>query len=235
MSFPGYDERAPTLGSRMRLVGPEGLLARLMAQDWLKGMRDHSQVLSIAPVPALARHRTLRRVQAKSSPERLRRRLMKRQGLDEAQVLERIPDAAAERLALPFVVLGSASTGQSFRLFLRQGPLEPEPRPGRFSAYGLSTTATVPHFCPFFPRRAQVLETSGTCTWPSAKGPKAGKFFNNLDLDFEGACELPDRQLRKSTVSMSELITGELPDRQLRKRFSQQKLRRKECSSRDLT
>ena len=144
--FPGYDERAPTLGSRMRLVGPEGELARLMAQDWLKGMRDHSQVLGIAPVPEHARHRTLRRVQAKSSPERLRRRLMKRQGLDEAQALERIPDAVAERLALPFVVLSSASTGQSFRLFLRQGPLVPELRPGSFNAYGLSTTATVPHF-----------------------------------------------------------------------------------------
>jgi CRISPR-associated endonuclease Csy4 len=144
--FPGYAERPPTLGSRMRLVGPEGELARLMAQDWLKGMRDHSEVLGPAAVPASTQHRALRRVQAKSNPQRLRRRLMKRQGLDEAQAQARIPDEAAERLALPFVLLSSASTGHSFRLYLRQGPLQREPQSGEFNAYGLSATATVPHF-----------------------------------------------------------------------------------------
>ncbi|NML15971.1 type I-F CRISPR-associated endoribonuclease Cas6/Csy4 [Azohydromonas caseinilytica] len=144
--FPGYDERARTLGDRLRLVGPEGELARLMAQDWLRGMRDHGEVFGIAAVPAGARHRTLRRVQAKSSPERLRRRLMRRLELSAEEALARIPDSLAERLALPFVALASQSTGQQFRLFLRQGPLLPKPQAGEFNAYGLSSTATVPHF-----------------------------------------------------------------------------------------
>lgn len=146
VSFPGYDERAPTLGERLRLLGPEADLSRLMEQSWLKGMRDHCVVAAMAAVPSGARHRTLRRVQAHSNPARLRRRLMKRHGLDEAQALQRIPDSAAEQLRLPFVTLSSASTGQSFRLFLRQGPLQSEAQAGSFNAYGLSTTATVPHF-----------------------------------------------------------------------------------------
>jgi len=144
--FPGYDEAVPQLGTQLRLVGPHGDLARLMEQHWLNGMCDHVTVHPIAAVPAHAVHRTLRRVQAKSSPERLRRRQMKRHGLSEAQARSRIPDTAAEMLRLPFVSLASGSTGQTFRLYLRLNRAQRDPEQGCFNAYGLSSSATVPWF-----------------------------------------------------------------------------------------
>jgi len=147
VSFPGYQEKPPSLGETLRLIGPEQDLARLMAQAWLQGMRDHAEVKDLAPVPKDAVHRSLRRVQAKSSPERLRRRQMRRHGLSEDQARARVPDTAAEALRLPFVTLRSASNGQTFPLFLQLGPPVPiTPPKGDFNAYGLSSTATIPWF-----------------------------------------------------------------------------------------
>ena len=144
--FPGHQMRPTTLGTRLRLLGSQAALQALTARDWLGGMRDHVRVSALAAVPPDAQHRAVRRVQAKSNPERLRRRLMKRHDLTAAQALERIPDSAAEFLNLPFAQLRSASSGQPFRLFLSVGPALPAATPGEFNAYGLSQTATVPWF-----------------------------------------------------------------------------------------
>ncbi len=146
VSFPEYDGRRPTLGTRLRLFGPQAALEQMTALPWLSGIRDHVTVTDILPIPAHARYRTLRRVQVKSSPERLRRRLMKRHQLTEAQAAERIPDAKARQSDQPFVVLTSASTGQRFRLFLELGAEEAQSSPGSLNTYGLSATATVPWF-----------------------------------------------------------------------------------------
>ena len=146
VSFPDVDTRAPTLGGRLRLHGQLDDLVRLMQLDWLTGMRDHASVGTPSPVPADAPHRHLRRVQAKSSPARLRRRLMRRHDIDEATATQRIPDEAAELLQLPFIQLASASTGQTFRLFIVHGPIVDEAQVGPINAYGLSQTATVPWF-----------------------------------------------------------------------------------------
>jgi len=146
VSFPGYKTVPATLGHTLRLVGPKADLAGLMEHDWLKGMRDHTEVTTVAAVPAEAVQRSFRRVQAKSSPERLRRRQMRRHGLTEEQAQDRVPDSAAELLKLPFVMLTSASTGQTFRLYLRLGPSVANAQAGAFNAYGLSTSATTPWF-----------------------------------------------------------------------------------------
>lgn len=147
VSFPGYQEKPPSLGQTLRLVGPENDLERLMARAWLQGMRDHVEAKDIAPVPKDAVHRSLRRVQAKSSPGRMRRRQMRRHGLSEDQARARVPDTAAEVLRLPFVTLKSASTGQTFPLFLQLSPPVPAAQPkAHFNAYGLSNTAAVPWF-----------------------------------------------------------------------------------------
>lgn len=144
--FPGYSENPMGLGTSMRIFGSAGRLQELMALPWLSGMADHVQVSAKAAVPTSAPHRMLTRTQAKSSPERLRRRQMKRHGLTAEQALERIPDSAAENLKLPFLTVHSASTGQSFLLFLRLAPPCPNPVIGKFNAYGLSTTASIPWF-----------------------------------------------------------------------------------------
>lgn len=147
VSFPAHDERLPSLGDHLRLHGPEASLAALMGASWLDGMRDHLRVGEIAPVPASALHRPVSRAQARSSPDRLRRRAMRRHGLDADAARQRIPDSAAQRLRLPFVTIGSRSTGQpAFPLFIRHGPLSPDPVPGTFNSYGLGRGATVPWF-----------------------------------------------------------------------------------------
>ena len=146
VSFPEHARSGPGLGTRLRLHGSAAALTRLMAQDWLRGMRDHSACGEPLQVPASAAHRTVRRVQAHSSPERERRRLIARKGFSEEAARAAIPDGHARRLDLPYVTLASHSTGQQFRLFIEHGPLQPTPTPGPFSAYGLSPTATLPGF-----------------------------------------------------------------------------------------
>jgi CRISPR-associated endonuclease Csy4 len=144
--FPGYSDRPLGMGETLRVLGSTERLHELMALPWLSGMADHVQVSAVAAVPSGAGHRKLTRAQAKSNPERLRRRQMRRQGLTAEQARERVPDSAAESLNLPFLPLRSASTGQAFLMFLRLGSLCPVPVAGSFNAYGLSSTATIPWF-----------------------------------------------------------------------------------------
>ena len=134
------------LGRVLRLHGASQVLHKLLATDWLSGMRDHVACSAVLAVPGGASHRVVSRVQAKSSPERLRRRQMRRHGLTAEQAQERIPDNAAEMLNLPFLTLRSQSTGQTFRLFIRLGPEQATAVPGEFGAYGLSPQTTVPWF-----------------------------------------------------------------------------------------
>jgi CRISPR-associated endonuclease Csy4 len=147
VSFPAYSLGPCSLGGRLRLNGPAAALDRqLSTVNWLGALREHVAVHDMALIPSNAEHRTLRRVQAKSNPERLRRRRMRRHDETHAQARERIPDHAFKSLALPFLTLSSASTGQRFRLFLRLNDAPCRPCPGSFNAYGLSTLATIPWF-----------------------------------------------------------------------------------------
>jgi CRISPR-associated endonuclease Csy4 len=148
VSFPDHDARAPHLGLCLRLHGQRPDLDALSGTGWLHGMRDHLVMEDALPrpVPTQSAHRVVQRVQADSNPERLRRRLMRRHGMDEAEARTRIPDSAARWLDLPYVQLRSTSTGQPFRLFIAHGPIQTTAQPGLFSAYGLSPTATVPWF-----------------------------------------------------------------------------------------
>ena len=117
-----------------------------MELNWLKGMRDHIEVSEIQLVPQDTQYCIVQRVQAKSNPERLRRRLIARKGINEAAAKEAIPDDAAEKLSLPFVEITSQSTGQKFRLFVKHSIVKTQSLTGSFNAYGLSATATIPWF-----------------------------------------------------------------------------------------
>ncbi len=145
VSFPRVDESIPTLGKLLRLHGSEAVLAQLMGEPWLVGMRDHIQVKGVAEVPSGTSHRQVRRVQSKSSPERIRRRQMRRHGWTEEEAMARIPETAGKKLRLPFVSLGSRSTGHKFHLFIEHLPVT-TPVNGSFNAYGLSSEATIPWF-----------------------------------------------------------------------------------------
>lgn len=146
VSFPGFDAKAPHLGNRLRLHGSIAALSSLFEKDWLTGIRDHIALQPALPVPERVQHRVVRRVQVKSNPTRLRRRLMRRHGIDEQTAQQRIPDKAARLTSLPFIQLHSASTGQTFKLFIDHGPIGENAAVGQFNAYGLSQSTTVPWF-----------------------------------------------------------------------------------------
>jgi len=146
VSFPDVLETSRFLGERLRLHGHVADLEKLMALGWMAGMRDHVMASEITAVPAHTKHRIVRRVQAKSNPERQRRRLIARKGISSEDAMQAIPDGTAEKLNLPYLVLASQSTGQKFRLFVEHLPIQDQAVAGRFSAYGLSATSTVPWF-----------------------------------------------------------------------------------------
>jgi len=146
VSFPGFSLKAPHLGTRLRLHGDVAALSALMASGWVTAMRDHVTLTPLTQVPETAEHRIVRRIQVKSSPERLRRRLMRRHDLDAQQARHYIPDEVAQVAKQPYVQLRSTSTGQSFRLFIDHGAPQSHAIAGDFNTYGLSQTATVPWF-----------------------------------------------------------------------------------------
>lgn len=146
VSFPEFSLNGPYLGQRLRLHGDLAALSALLASDWLAGMRDHVALTPPARVPETAQHRAVRRVQVKSSPERLRRRLIRRHDLTEQEARRRIPDEVVGLTDLPFLQLRSTSTGQSFRLFIDHGAIQSSAMAGDFNAYGLGHGATIPWF-----------------------------------------------------------------------------------------
>lgn len=144
ISFP--DVGTGQLGQRLRLHGQAGDLEKLMASNWLQGMRDHLATFAIRPVPDGASHRIVRRVQAQSNPERLRRRLIRRKGITTDEAKAAIPDSVAERLSLPWLEIISRSSQQKFRLFIEHLPQQAAPSTGIFNSYGLSNEASIPWF-----------------------------------------------------------------------------------------
>jgi len=146
VSFPEHDDEKPTLGKQLRLHGSEQSLSKLMNHNWLQGMSDHIHVTAIKPIPTPKGYRRVHRVQAKSSPGRLRRRYMRRHHVDEQSARQAIPDSVTETLALPYITIGSKSTGQRFRLFIKHDLIVDHPAAGLFNHYGLSPEATIPWF-----------------------------------------------------------------------------------------
>ncbi|CAQ84808.1 MULTISPECIES: type I-F CRISPR-associated endoribonuclease Cas6/Csy4 [Photorhabdus] len=135
-----------TLGDKLRIHGASEALNDLQALPWLKGLRDYTEIMDIQPVPQDTQYRRVSRVQVKSSAERLRRRSIKKGWLTEEQARQRIPISKEQRTHLPFLLVKSLSSRQTFPLFIEQGPIEDKPTPGVFSSYGLSASATIPWF-----------------------------------------------------------------------------------------
>lgn len=146
VSFPGYSTKPRTLGSQMRLHGNQADISALQNATWLTGMQDHVDCTAVTPVPASSQHMQVRRMQTKSSPERLARRYSKRHQVSEADALRIYQTVKPGKLPLPFLTLNSDSTGQRFILFIEQSASQPDAVSGSFNRYGLSQMATVPWF-----------------------------------------------------------------------------------------
>ena len=92
VSFPKVRPTQPSLGDRLRVHGTALALQNLMSMAWLNGIRDHIKVTEISPVPEETMFLVVRRVQTKSSPERLRRRQMRRKQMNEEEAILQVPD-----------------------------------------------------------------------------------------------------------------------------------------------
>lgn len=145
VSFPDYDQEKSQLGSRLRMHGSEEILQRLMQLPWLTGLRDHIRIGEINTVPPKVNHVVFQRIQVKTNAERLRRRQMQRHNLAYEDAIKKIPDAIEKRLQLPFIILKSQSTTQTFRIYIKQEKVMAEVK-DNFNTYGLSKLATVPLF-----------------------------------------------------------------------------------------
>lgn len=144
ISFPEVKDKS--LGSRLRIHGSEGALRKLVAGNWLRGMRDYIDLSEVDRVPQGTKFRKVLRVQAKSSPDRLRRRLTRRQGITPGEAERKIPDSVARKLELPYLQISSKSSGHDFRLFVQHGPLMEKRQTSSFNSYGLSAGGSIPWF-----------------------------------------------------------------------------------------
>lgn len=146
VSFPRYSLNPRAVGNVLRLHSTVADLQKLMAEDWLKGVRDHVRMTEINPAPEDAQHRVVSRKQFKTSAERLRRRRMRRQGETAEEAQSAIPSTVERKPNLPYVHLKSQSTKQGFCLFIAMSPLRETSTEGAFNSYGLGGAATIPWF-----------------------------------------------------------------------------------------
>jgi CRISPR-associated endonuclease Csy4 len=144
ISFPEVKDKS--LGSLLRIHGSEGALRNLVTDNWWRGMRDYIDLFAVNRIPQVTKYRKVLRVQAKSSPTRLRRRLERRQGITLEEAEKKIPNSIARKLELPYLQISSKSSGHDFLLFVQHGPLMDERQTGLFNSYGLSTGGSVPWF-----------------------------------------------------------------------------------------
>ncbi|PWN57040.1 type I-F CRISPR-associated endoribonuclease Cas6/Csy4 [Abyssibacter profundi] len=147
VTFPEAGAKAKGMGSILRLHGAGSVLHPFLQESWFRSVRDHVESSGVQRVPDDCSYMQVRRVQplGGSDLRRLRRRLITRTGCSVEEAEQRIPNVAAERLALPFLSLRSTSTGQVYRLFIQQMPA-PERVDGEFNTFGISKTATLPLF-----------------------------------------------------------------------------------------
>lgn len=147
VSFPRVAEEKKTLGNILRLHGTGTQLEILQSTHWLQGLQDYTECSKILETPRSTQFCQVRRIQVKSSADRLRRRYIKRHPDASADIVDTLFEKSKEeRVKLPFLHIKSSSSQQQFRLFLQHLPAQEKEITGEFNTYGLSNTATVPWF-----------------------------------------------------------------------------------------
>lgn len=143
VSFPKHSR---VLGDVLRLHGSKQSIDILMAEPWLKGLRDYTKVGDVLPVPSdLIGYRTVSRVQ-KKSPQNLRKRSIAKGWLSEEEARDKIPDTKQPQLDLPYLQLQSLSNRNVLRIYVKHGDVTQQAVSGNYSSYGFSTQATIPWF-----------------------------------------------------------------------------------------
>jgi CRISPR-associated endonuclease Csy4 len=141
--FPNFNKK---LGDILRLHGTQISLQKIMSTQWTANIMDYVKISEILVIPENVCYRVIKRVQTKSSKERLLRRSVRKGWLTEEEAPLKLEEKCDKKLTLPFLQLNSSSTKQRFRLFIEHGPILTDPIIGSFNAYGFSFDATIPWF-----------------------------------------------------------------------------------------
>lgn len=144
LAFPAYGNDK-TLGGIIRIFGSENDCGFIYFK--LQALRDYALISESMQIPEKVRsYRVYQRVQSKgqSAVRRAEKRL-KAQGKWSEDVRQNMLQKQATQRVYPHAHLKSSSTKQQFILAIKS-VYKAKSVEGSFSAYGLSQTATVPHF-----------------------------------------------------------------------------------------
>lgn len=151
VSFPDYcfgDDVKPSIGGMIRLFARETSHLEILDLDsQLSRFEDYIHMRPITDLdrPGL-KFAVFRRVQLRSSRERLIRRQVVRSGESENVIRARYQSFVEEQTRLPYVNMKSMSSGRQFRLFVQKQRVEKPSANWQFSSYGLSSSIPVPDF-----------------------------------------------------------------------------------------
>jgi len=145
VGFPEFNAGKHRLGRKFRVFAPDrNALDKLNIQHWLERLADYVHMTSIKEVPeAIEIYQSFSRLQVKSNPERIARRVAKYKGISYEEALVECTGVVAKRTAAPFIWMKSQTSDNRFRLFIQQEKVAFTE--GLFNTYGLSKGGVLPY------------------------------------------------------------------------------------------
>lgn len=147
ISFPKYlSGSKPVLGDKLRVFAEnEKLMEQLNLRDRLFKIKSYVKISEIRTVPATDTYAMYERVHDETNPRLAAYRYVKRHPEVSYEEARKMLPPKKPILELPYIVTESASSGQTFSLFIKK-TLCAEETMGRYNAYGLGKGKTVPEF-----------------------------------------------------------------------------------------
>ncbi|MGI9283125.1 MAG: type I-F CRISPR-associated endoribonuclease Cas6/Csy4 [Endozoicomonas sp.] len=149
VSFPEFSATQPRLGRKLRIFAPDKpILSQLAIELWLERLMDYVHITSIRPVPeSVNGYIRYKRLNPKSSGERLARRASKRKGISLEEAREERKNFSPQLTKAPYIWMKSLSSEQRFRLFIQEERLEQSSSgTAAFTPYGLAGQGALPWF-----------------------------------------------------------------------------------------
>lgn len=147
VSFPNYSVEKNHLGNKLRFFAQvESDLVDLNIEKWLFRLMDYLHITKIRSVPEPEGFAIFRRVQTKSSKDRLARRKAKREGITFDKAKELLSAFDEKVSILPYIHTKSLSSSKRYRMMIGFSKVDNSQCGGKFSTYGLSNNCAVPLF-----------------------------------------------------------------------------------------
>ena len=146
VSFPEFNASRNRIGRKLRVFAQNhAALEILNLPKWLATLSDYLHITSIRNVPVdVKKVVSYRRIQTKSSLERLARRTEKRRGITYEEALAAYNKAQPEWIGNPFLWTNSLSSGKRFKLFIAEEVKDaPEEIGAEFTLYGFGQAGKI--------------------------------------------------------------------------------------------